>query len=152
MLLCFRDTGFATRTRSRRGSTNKVLLRNHPDRIQISFDNHRLVTNAGLLPPATLARHLGLRELVDHHHEPGGAPGGGLHPGRHGQGAVHPAARLPVGPCLPTGPVEPRASGLGLSGWRQTRRRGPDSTICETCGLAKEGAPPRPAPYLIRGL
>ena len=53
-----------------------MLLRNHPDRIQISFDNHRLVTNAGLLPPATLARHLGLRELVDHHHEPGGAPGG----------------------------------------------------------------------------
>ena len=53
-----------------------MLLRNHPDRIQISFDNHRLVTNAGLLLPATLARHLGLRELVDHHHEPGGAPGG----------------------------------------------------------------------------
>ena len=26
-----------------------MLLRNHPDRIQISFDNHRLVTNAGLL-------------------------------------------------------------------------------------------------------
>ena len=31
--------------------------------------------NAGLLLPATLARHLGLRELVDHHLDLGGAPG-----------------------------------------------------------------------------
>ena len=30
---------------------------------------------AGLLLPATLARHLGLRELVDHHLDLGGAPG-----------------------------------------------------------------------------
>ena len=42
-----------------------MLPRNHPDRIV--FDDHRLVANAGLLLPATLARHLGLRELVDHH-------------------------------------------------------------------------------------
>ncbi len=35
----------------------------------------RLVANAGLLLPATLARHLGLRELVDHHLDLGGAPG-----------------------------------------------------------------------------
>ena len=34
-----------------------------PDRIRIVFDDHRLVANAGLLLPATLARHLGLREL-----------------------------------------------------------------------------------------
>ena len=40
---------------------------NNPDRIRIVFDDHRLVANAGLLLPATLARHLGLRELVDHH-------------------------------------------------------------------------------------
>ena len=32
--------------------------RNHPDRIRIAFDDHRLVNNAGLLLPATLARHL----------------------------------------------------------------------------------------------
>ena len=44
-----------------------MLPRNHPDRIRIVFDDHRLVANAGLLLPATLARHLGLRELVDHH-------------------------------------------------------------------------------------
>ena len=52
-----------------------MLPRNHPDRIRIVFDDHRLVTNAGLLLPATLARHLGLRELVDHHLDLGGAPG-----------------------------------------------------------------------------
>ena len=44
-----------------------MLPRNHPDRIRIVFDDHRLVANAGLLLPATLARHLGLGELVDHH-------------------------------------------------------------------------------------
>ena len=27
-----------------------MLPRNHPDRIQIAFDDHRLVNNAGLLP------------------------------------------------------------------------------------------------------
>ena len=50
-----------------------MLPRNHPDRIRIVFDDHRLVANAGLLLPATLARHLGLRELVDHHLDLGGA-------------------------------------------------------------------------------
>ena len=52
-----------------------MLPRNHPDRIRIVFDDHRLVANAGLLLPATLAGHLGLRELVDHHLDLGGAPG-----------------------------------------------------------------------------
>ena len=37
-----------------------MLPRNHPDRIRVSFDDHRLVANAGLLLPATLAQHLGL--------------------------------------------------------------------------------------------
>ena len=52
-----------------------MLPCNHPDRIQIAFDDHRLVANAGLLLPVTLAQHLGLRELVDHHLDLGGAPG-----------------------------------------------------------------------------
>ena len=52
-----------------------MLPRNQPDRIRIVFDDHCLVANAGLLLPATLARHLGLRELVDHHLDLGGAPG-----------------------------------------------------------------------------
>ena len=52
-----------------------MLPRNHSDRIRIVFDDHRLVANAGLLLPATLTQHLGLRELVDHHLDLGGAPG-----------------------------------------------------------------------------
>ena len=52
-----------------------MLPRNHPDRIRIVFDDHRLGANAGLLLPATLAQHLGLGELVDHHLDLGGAPG-----------------------------------------------------------------------------
>ena len=56
-----------------------MLPRNHPDRIQITFDDRRLVANAGLLLPATLARHLGLRELVDHHLDLGRRAGTGEH-------------------------------------------------------------------------
>ena len=52
-----------------------MLPQNNPDRIRIVFDDHRLVANAGLLLAATLAQHLGLRELVDRHLDPGGAPG-----------------------------------------------------------------------------
>ena len=40
-----------------------MLPRTHPGRIQIAFDDHRLVANAGLLLPATLAHHLGLPQL-----------------------------------------------------------------------------------------
>ena len=52
-----------------------MLPQNNPDRIQIAFDDHRLVNNAGLLLPATLAQHVGLRELVDRHLDLGDAPG-----------------------------------------------------------------------------
>ena len=52
-----------------------MLPLDHPDRIQIAFDDHRLVANAGLLLPVTLAKRLGLRELVDHHLDLGNAPG-----------------------------------------------------------------------------
>ena len=49
--------------------------RNHPDRIQIAFDDHRLVANAGLILPATLALRLGLPQLLRKHLDLGGAPG-----------------------------------------------------------------------------
>ena len=52
-----------------------MLPRNHPDRIQITFDDRRLVANAGLILPATLALHLGLPQLVDRHLDLGDAPG-----------------------------------------------------------------------------
>ena len=42
-----------------------MLPLEQPDRIHVAFDDHRLLANAGLLLPVTLARHLGLGELVD---------------------------------------------------------------------------------------
>ena len=51
-----------------------MLPLEHPDRIQIAFDDHRVVANAGLLLPVTLAHHLGLGELVDNHVDLGDAP------------------------------------------------------------------------------
>ena len=52
-----------------------MLPRNDPDRINVALDDRRLVANAGLLLPATLAQHLGLGELVDNHVDLGDAPG-----------------------------------------------------------------------------
>ena len=52
-----------------------MLPLSEPDRIRITFDDHRLVANAGLILPVTLARHLGLRELVGNHVDLGTAPG-----------------------------------------------------------------------------
>ena len=52
-----------------------MLPQNNPDRIRILFDNHRLVANAGLLLPATLARRLGLPQLFRKYLDLGGAPG-----------------------------------------------------------------------------
>ena len=56
-------------------STRQMLPLEHPDRIQIAFDDHRLVNDAGLLLPATLAQRVGLRELVDRYLDLGDAPG-----------------------------------------------------------------------------
>ena len=52
-----------------------MLPRSHPDRIHIAFDDHRLVNNAGLILPATLAQHLGLPQLVQQRLDLGNAPG-----------------------------------------------------------------------------
>ena len=52
-----------------------MLPRNHLDRIQAAFDDHRLVDNAGLLLPATLALHLGLSQLVQQSLDLRSAPG-----------------------------------------------------------------------------
>ena len=67
MLLYFWDIGFR--------NTKPTPDQEHPDRIQISSDDHWLVANAGLLLPVTFAQHLGLRELVDNHVDLGDAPG-----------------------------------------------------------------------------
>ena len=52
-----------------------MLSPERPDRIHVAFDDHRLVANAGLLLPVTLAQRLGLSQLVDRHVDLGRAPG-----------------------------------------------------------------------------
>ena len=52
-----------------------MLPRNHPDRIRIVSDDHRLDANAGLLLTATFAQHLNLSQLADRHLNPGDAQG-----------------------------------------------------------------------------
>ena len=157
-----------------------MLPQNNPDRIRIVFDDHSLVANAGLLLPATLAQHLGLRELVDRHLDPGGAPGRGQHGGQAADAGRFRAARAATasttrmllragGTAGVLGCVVKAPSTLGTFlrsfRWGHVRQldrvsrqllarawaagAGPgdapltidlDSTICETYGLAKEGA------------
>ena len=52
-----------------------MLTSERPDRIKVAFDDPRLVANAGLLLPVTLAHRLGLGQLVDSHLDLGDAPG-----------------------------------------------------------------------------
>ena len=156
-----------------------MLPRNDPDRIQIAFDDHRLVANAGLILPVTMAQRLGLRELVDNHVDLGDAPG------RANAGdklLTLAASALAGGDCiddadaLRAGRTEqvlgcavkaPSTLGTFLRSFRWGHVRqldrvsrellaqawaagaGPgddpltidlDSTVCETYGLAKEGA------------
>ena len=118
-----------------------MLSRNHPDRIQITFDDRRLVAKPGC--SFRLARHLGLlysQERLDLGDAPGRANAGDKNDAG-GLGAtalttpmccagLHPAARSrrhPPWVCFRWGHVRP--GGIDL-----------DSTICETYGLAKEGA------------
>ena len=156
-----------------------MLPRNHPDRIQIAFDDPRLVANAGLLLPVTLAQHLGLREVVDSHVDLGDAPGR-ANPGDKLLTLV--ASALAGGDCIDDADVLRTGGTAGAIGcvvkapstlgtflrsfrWGHVRQldrvsrellsrawaagagpgEGPltidlDSTICETYGLAKEGA------------
>ena len=52
-----------------------MLSLEHPDRINVAFDDHRLVANAGLLLPAILALRLGLSEVVERYLDLSNAPG-----------------------------------------------------------------------------
>ena len=156
-----------------------MLSRNHPDRIRIAFDDHRLVANAGLILPSTLALHLGLPQLVDRHLDLGHATGR-ANTGDKMMTLV--ASALAGGDCINDADAL-RAGGtarvLGFTAkapstlgaflrsfrWGHVRQldrvsrellalawaagAGPgdgpltidlDSTICETYGLAKEGA------------
>ena len=152
-------------------------------RIRIAFDDHRLVANAGLILPVTLAQRLGLRELAGKHVDLGDAPG------RANAGdkmLTLVASALAGGDCIDDADVLRTGGTAGAIGcvveapstlgtflrsfrWGHVRQldrvsrellarawaagagpqsltnHGPltidlDSTICETYGLAKEGA------------
>ena len=124
-----------------------MLPPEHPDRIHVAFDDHRLVANAGLILPVTLAHHLGLGELVARHVDLGRAPG------RANVGdkmLTLVASALAGGDCIDDADAL-RAGGTDrvLGCVIKAPCAGPgdepltidlDSTICETFGLAKEGA------------
>ena len=156
-----------------------MLSPERPDRIQVAFDDPRLVANAGLLLPITLAGRLGLGELADSHLDLGDAPGW-ANAGDKILTLV--ASALAGGDCIDdadalraggTGRVlgcavkAPSTLGTFLRSFRWghvrqldrvsrellarawTAGAGPgdesltidlDSTVCETYGLAKEGA------------
>ena len=132
-----------------------MLTSERPDRIKVAFDDPRLVANAGLLLPVTLAQRLGLSELADSHLDLGDAPGraqagdkiltlvasalaGGdcrrcrrvaLWRNRTRSVAIHPGdlpAQLPVGTCAPAGPGEPGTAGACLGRRGRTRRLASD--------------------------
>ena len=167
------------KTGPRKGAPDRCYHSNQPDRIQIAFDDHRLVANAGLILPATLALRLGLPQLLRKHLDLGGAPGR-ANTGDKMMTLV--ASALAGGDCIDDADVL-RAGGtarvLGFTAkapstlgtflrsfrWGHVRQldrvsrellarvwqagAGPgdapftidlDSTICETYGLAKEGA------------
>ena len=149
------------------------------DRLDTAFDDDRLVADAGLLLPATLAQHLGLRELVDEHLDLGRTPGRAnvgdklltlVMSALAGGDCIDDAGALGAGGTgRVLGFVTKAASTLGTFlrsfRWGHVRQldrvsrvllarawaagAGPgsapltidlDSTICETYGLAKEGA------------
>ncbi len=149
------------------------------DRVDTAFDGTQLVADAGLLLPATLAQHLGLRELVERHLDLGRKPGQANRGDKFltlvmsalaGGDCIDDAAALQAGGTGQVlGFVVKAASTLGTFlrsfRWGHVRQldavsrhllarawaagAGPgdapftidlDSTICETYGLAKEGA------------
>lgn len=149
------------------------------DRIRVMFDDDHVVANAGLIQPATLAEHLGLRELFDTHVDLGAAPGRAnvglkamtlVYSALSGGDCIDDAGRMRVAatPVVLGHAVRaPSTLGTFLRSFTwghvaqldrvldESIRRawaagagpgeGPvtldvDSTICETYGLAKQGA------------
>ena len=157
-----------------------MLAASNPERIDVAFDDDRLVDHAGLLLPA-LAGRLGLRALADAHLDLGDAPGRAnagdklltlVASALAGGDCIDDAAALRSGgtaSVLGCTVKAPSTLGTFLRSFRWGHVRqldrlsrallawaagaGPgaapftidlDSTLCETYGLAKEGArPPR---------
>ena len=109
-----------------------MLPDDHPDRIQIAFDDHRLVNNAGLILPATLALHLGLPQLVDRHLDLGDAPGR-ANPGDKMMTLV--ASALAGGDCIDAADAL-RAGGTAGASAAWSRRHPPWGPSCAASGGA----------------
>ena len=75
--LTWENDGYHTTFDPESGGTFSMPSSHSLDRIGVTFDDERLVANAGLIAPATLAQHLGLRELFDTVRRPGRRPGPG---------------------------------------------------------------------------
>ena len=107
-----------------------MLPRKHPDRIRVTFDDHRLVANAGLILPATLAQRPCLANTGDKMMT---LVASALADGDY----IDDAEVLRTGGTAKAiGCVVKAPSTLGTF----LRSIDLDSTICETYGLAKEGA------------
>ena len=63
------------KTGPRKGAPDRCYHVTTPTASKSPFDDHRLVANAGLILPATLALRLGLPQLLRKHLDLGGAPG-----------------------------------------------------------------------------
>ena len=109
-----------------------MLPRHHPDRIRIAFDDHRLVSNAGLILPATLALHLGLPQLVQEHLDLGDAPGR-ANTGDKMMTLV--ASALAGGDCIDDADVL-RTAGPPAPWAARSRRRPPWAPSCAASGGA----------------
>ena len=133
----------------------------NPDQIEVRFDDERLVADAGLLLPATLAVGLGLRQLVDEFVNLGDAPGR-ANAGDKAMTLVASALAGAAGSttatsCAPGRPGRSWAAGLAPSTvgtflrsftWGSARQL--DQVAAEALGRAwAHGAGPEPWPYTI---
>jgi hypothetical protein len=65
------EWGFTTNPSPQAEGTFSMRSSSHSlDKFSVTFDDDHAVANAGLIQPATLAQHLGLRELFDSYLEP----------------------------------------------------------------------------------
>src|ERR1035437_5301297 len=132
------------------------------DRIAVTFDDEHLVANAGLIAPATLAQHLGLRELFDTHVDLGDAPGRAnvghkamtlIHSALAGGDSIDDADALRAGATesvLGHGVLAPSTLGTYLRSYTWGHARQLDKVAGELLGRAwAAGAGPGGAPVTI---
>ena len=132
------------------------------DRIAVTFDDEHLVANAGLIAPATLAQHLGLRALFETHVDLGAAAGRAnvghkamtlIHSALAGGDSIDDADALRAGASqavLGHGVLAPSTLGTYLRSFTWGHARQLDKVAGELLGRAwAAGAGPGAAPVTI---